>query len=69
MAGQWTKMKQKLLVVTSVHKHLWTAMNERVDDMLWIIERSVGERLVMEVGDIQMRPTEIAAFWLKLWPG
>ena len=44
-------------------------MNERVDDMLWVIERCVGERVMVEVGDIQMRPTEIAGARLELWPG
>ena len=44
-------------------------MNERVDDMLWITERCVGERVVMEVGSIQMRPTEIAGVRLELRPG
>ena len=37
--------------------------------MLWIIERCVGEGVMVEVGDIQMRPTEIAGVRLELRPG
>ena len=44
-------------------------MNERVDNMLWVIERRVRERVMVEVGDILMRPTEIAGVRLELWPG
>ena len=44
-------------------------MNERVDDMLWIIEKCMGEHVMMEVGDIQMKLTEVAGVRFDLRPG
>ena len=53
----------------SVSKDLKTAMNERVDDTVWVLKRCVRESVVMKIGDIHLGSTKMTSVWLELWSG
>ena len=46
-----------------------TALNERVDDVVWVLKRCVGESVVMKIGDIHLGSTQMTGVWLELWSG
>ena len=58
-----------LLIMLGVFKDLQTTVNERVDDVVWVLKRSVGESIVMKIRDVHLGSTKVTGVWLELWSG
>ena len=58
-----------LLIMLGVFKDLQTAVNERVDDVVWVLKRCVGESVIMKIRDIHLGSTQMTGVWLELWSG
>ena len=58
-----------LLIMLGVFKDLQTAVNERVDDIVWVLKMCVGESVVMKIRGIHLGSTKMTGVWLELWSG
>ena len=50
----YTKPDTMLLIMLGVFKDLQTAVNERVDDNVWVLKMCVGESVVMKIRGIHL---------------